>query len=149
MNAQMDYLIDTIHFGAYNDKICVIVGYSFIQGMDRSGVNCVYIDTENGRNICSKFYIWTPFIYNIYQYNNRLVYVNAEKDYSIISHDFISDKKTVIVKNHGYTEKSKLSERLLVGKEIFQHPKDYTLIGKWICYRDNHFFHLFLKYYLE
>lgn len=139
LNSMMDYLIDTIHFGAFNDIICIVVEYSFIEGNDRSGVTCVYIDTKNDRNVCSNFYIWTPFIYNIRQYNNRLVYVNAAKDYAIISHDFITDKKSVLVKNHGYTEKTKLSDRLLLGKGFYQHPEDYTLIGKWICYHDKQY----------
>jgi len=98
--------------------------------------NCVYIDTNNDRNTCNNFYIWSPFIYSIQQYNNHLVYVNASKDYAIVSHDFLTDKNKRIVKNHGYTEKVKLTERFFVGKGYFQHPEDYLLIGKWICYRD-------------
>ena len=66
------------------------------------------------------------------QYKGNLIYVNADKDFSLISHDFITDKKRVLIKKYGETEKVPFYLRWFLGKSGFQKSDKYMRLGKWI-----------------
>ena len=119
--------------GMYGKYYYCVIGNAVMLSPERYSFTCAYIDTETSILAeCHPFYIWNPRIYQIEQYNNILVYVNADKDYSLIAHDFLHDKKRVLKKKYGEDEKASFFEKFTFGKSNYQKPNGYMRLGKWI-----------------
>lgn len=125
-------LYDLHMFGMHDEYYYCIFSYSSEYSMDNLGFQCFRINVEKEDTTINKFYIWESRIYQMEQYKNKLLYVNADKDYSIVSHDFVTDKKMILIKKYGKNEKSTLVDRFTLGKEMFQRPGKYMRLGKWI-----------------
>lgn len=126
-------IYELISEGMYGKYYYCIFGYRGITSSERVGLDCFYINTDGDESgEVYNFYIWNARIYQIEQYEANLIYINADKGFSIISHDFIRNKKKVLLKKYGKTEKSTFSERLWLGKSEFQKPDKYMRLGKWI-----------------
>jgi len=110
-----------------------IFAYQGVTSKENVGFDCVYvsIDEEKIAEV-RKFYIWNARVYQIEQCGENLIYVNADKGFSLISHNFVSDKKKVLEKKFGRVEKSVWWERSLLGKSSFQKPDKYMRLGRWI-----------------
>lgn len=139
MKKVTEYWTNVFYFCATEKYVCVVMEYQFTTSMDRTGFDCVYVDITKDEGEAKPFYMWNSFIYQINSYKNNLVYINASKEYSIISHDFISDKKKTLVKKYGSDEKVSFSDKLWLGKANYQHPKEYIIMGKWLWYLEGVF----------
>ena len=98
-------------------------------------IDCFYINTENEQSEAHKFYIWQSRIYQIDHFDEYLIYVNADKNYSLTSHNFIKDEKKVLKKNYGKDEETEgFGEWLmkLAEKSSYQIPQKYMRVGKWL-----------------
>ena len=62
-----------------------------------------YIDLDNGNVYLQNF--WFDQFYQIEQYNQYLIYSNASKNFSIIKHDFLTNKKEILIKKYGKMKK--------------------------------------------
>lgn len=126
-------IYNLISEGMYGQYYYCIFEYYGITSAERVGFDCYYINTDSDRGVkANMFYIWNARVYQIEQYKSNLIYVNADKRFSLISHDFLSDKKKVLLKKYGETEKSTFSERVWLGKSEFQKPYKYMRLGKWL-----------------
>lgn len=129
-----DTIYDLIAEGIWDKYYyCIFASYIGIESTDPVSLNCFYIDRHSGE--IHNFYIWNVHIYQIEQHKANLIYINADKGFSLTSHNFISDKKKILVKKCGKTEKSTFSERLWLGKSEFQKTDKYMRLGKWIWTR--------------
>lgn len=119
--------------GMHDEYYYCIFSYKGIGSTENVGFDCYYVDTDsNALATVKRFYIWNSRVYQIEQFYNNLIYVNADKGYSLIAHDFLTDKKTVLKKKYGHDEKSSFTEKLLLGKSEFQNPYRYMRLGNWI-----------------
>ena len=126
-------IYEVISEGMYGQYYYCVFGYKSATSNDRVGFDCFYINTDDDeRAEAHRFYIWDTCIYQIEQYKGNLIYVNADKDFSLISHDFITDKKRVLIKKYGETEKVPFYLRWFLGKSGFQKSDKYMRLGKWI-----------------
>lgn len=124
--------------GMYNNYYYVIIEWTSINCSDRLGFNCFYFDISGDELAKEKnFYIWNSFIYQVEQYENFLIYVNASKQYSLVKHNFLTDKKKVLLKHYGETNKSSFSDRILLGKGVYQRANSYVRLGKWLWIMEN------------
>lgn len=119
-----------------NIFFCVF-GYQGVTDMERVGFDCFYFNMDSIDAEPHKFFLWNSRVFQIEQYKNYLIYVNADKGYSLIRHDFAEDKKTVLLKKFGETEKSSFTDRLLLGKSSFMNPSKYMRLGKWLWVKEN------------
>lgn len=89
-----------------------------------------YIDLDNGNVYLQNFRLGR--FYQIEQYNQYLIYNNASKKFSIIKHDFLTNKKEILLKN--YREIDTLSILVVVNaaQRLHPSPETYLRIGKWI-----------------
>ncbi|MCR4960777.1 MAG: hypothetical protein K6A74_04930 [Lachnospiraceae bacterium] len=123
--------------GMFGKNYFCIFGYSGVTSMEREGFDCVYINIESFNNDPHSFYIWNSRVYQIEQYGQYLVYVNADKHYSLVVHDMVKDSKKTLLKKFGMDEKpDSFMERMLLGKSEFQRPGKYMRLGKWIWARE-------------
>ena len=124
--------------GIYGNYYFAVFEYSSFESVDRLGFDCFYIRIDNNQTIASAhvFYIWDSYIYQMEQYKNFLIYNDATKGYTIISHDFITDKKKKILKGYGKDEKASFMEKLSCGKSMFQQPSTYVRLGNWLWIQD-------------
>lgn len=118
--------------GIYGKYYYCVFGYQGIDSMERQGFDCFFVNIENDMSKASSFYIWNSRVYQIEQYADSIVYVNADKDYSLISHNFINDKKKVIIKKYGNSDKASFSQKMFLGKSAFQNPEKYMRLGRWL-----------------
>lgn len=123
--------------GIYNNKYFCVFGYQGVTSMERVGFDCFYFNLDSSNAEPHSFYLWNARVFQIEQYKNYLIYVNADKRYSIVRHDFIEDKKKALFKNYGETEKSSFTERFLLGKSSFMKPSKYMRFGKWLWIQEN------------
>lgn len=130
---------EPFYFFATEKYIGVVMEYFLTSSIERNGFECVYVDITKEESEIYPFYIWSNCIYQINSYMTYLTYINASKKYSIVSHDFVNDKKKKLVSKYGSTEKASLQDKLFLGKEYFQHPNQYMIMGKWIWYREKEF----------
>lgn len=119
--------------GMFEKYYYCIFGYQGVYSKGRLGFECFYVDTEaKGKAKVHRFYLDGPRIYQIQQYGRKLIYVDADKGYSLVIHDFLKDKKHVLKKKYGETEKSHLLGKLFLDKSEFQNPYKYMQLDKWI-----------------
>ena len=124
--------------GMYENYYYCVFGYQSALSSERMGFECFCINIDGSKLAeAKKFYIWNSRVYQIEQYGQNLIYVNADKDFSLTSHNFLSDKKVVIKKKCGKTEKSSFSDRLILGKGEFLKPDKYMRLGKWLWIRQH------------
>lgn len=111
----------------------IAVHYSELNG-DMDGYDCCFVDVDQAEGMAEphNFFIWSNHIYQVENSGTRMIYLNADKSYSVISHDFLSDKKTVLERNYGKSEKITLYERLFCGKGMFQKPYAFMNLGRWV-----------------
>jgi hypothetical protein len=123
--------------GVYNGWFYCVFQYESCESMDPWGFDCFLVGIhENGAAEVRRFYIWERRVYQFEQYQGRLIYINADKDYSLISHNYLTDRKTILRKKCGETEKATVGDKLLMGKGFYQHPYPYMRLGKWIWIKD-------------
>lgn len=133
----IDAVYKIIAEGMHDNYYYCIFGYKSYISTEILGLRCYYINTSSEFiTEAKRFYISSPRISQISNYKNYLIYVNADKNYSIISHDFLKDNKRILLKNYGETEKSTLSERLDCGKSKFQHPRKFMRLGGWLWVKE-------------
>lgn len=123
--------------GIYDNKYFCIWGYQGYDSPERDGFDCFYFNMDNEAAEPHFFYIWNTRVFQIEQYKNYLIYVNADKKYSLVRHDFVEDKKKVLLRNFGQTEKSSFVQRMFYGKSSFMMPLKYMRLGKWLWVREN------------
>lgn len=122
--------------GISDNKYFCIFGYESARSSDRLGFDCFCLNIDESNVEPYKFYLWSTQIFQIEQYKNYLIYVNADKGYSLVIHDFVKNKKKVLLRNFGKTEKSSFSDRKFRGKSSFMHPSKYMRLGKWLWIND-------------
>lgn len=88
--------------GMNDNKYVCIFSYEDASTPGIIGFDCFWInvDGESEAKI-RKFFIWRRRIYQIEQYRGKIIYVDADKDYSLTTLDFETDKKHVILKGFG------------------------------------------------
>lgn len=123
--------------GIYGNKYFCVFGYQGFTSSERVGFDCFYFNIDNSIAKAHSFYLWNARVFQIEQCKNYLIYVNADKRYSLVRHDFAEDKKKTLLKNFGETEKSSFTERLLLGKSKFMKPSKYMRLGKWLWIKEN------------
>ncbi|MBD5508978.1 MAG: hypothetical protein HDR05_13295 [Lachnospiraceae bacterium] len=123
--------------GIYADKYFCVFGYQGVLSPERVGFDCFYFNIDSSNAEPHSFYLWNARVFQIEQYKNYLIYVNADKGYSLVRHDFAENKKKVLLKNFGETEKSSFTDRLFFGKSSFMKPSEYMRLGKWLWIREN------------
>lgn len=123
--------------GIFENKFFCIFGYKGITSMERVGFDCFYFDMDSTDAEPHSFYLWNSRVFQIEQYKNYLIYVNADKNYSLVRHEFAKDKKKVLIKNFGETEKASFTDRFYMGKSAFMNPSKYMRLGKWLWIREN------------
>ena len=119
--------------GIYKNYIYVI-----FSGISENDIRTFrYIDLNNGNVYLQIF--WLDRFYQIEQYNQYLIYNNASKNFSILKHDFLTNKKEVLLKNYGKIEKLGIMGNFfldaidqMLNPEMYQSPETYLRIGKWI-----------------
>lgn len=135
-----NYYPEVFFFRGDENYIGVIMAYDYLGSLssEKSLRNSVCIDVMQEDATPKPFYLWSSHIYQVNIYRNNLVYINADKAYSIVVHDMLTDKKRTLVKQYGHNQKSTLFDRLTFGKSSYQHPKEYAIIGKWLCYTEGY-----------
>ena len=123
--------------GICENKFFCVFGYQGITSSERVGFDCFYFNMDSTNAEPHNFYLWNSRVFQIEQYKNYIIYVNADKGYSLVRHDFAEDKKKVLLKNFGETEKSTFTDRLFLGKSSFMKPSKYMRLGKWLWVREN------------
>lgn len=120
--------------GMYEDYYFAIFEYSSCESVDRLGFDCFYIKLDANHTLAPahSFYIWDSYIYQIGQYKNFLIYNDATKGYTIMCHDFITDKKKKLLKGYGKNEKASFMDKMFIGKSLFQQPSTYVRLGNWL-----------------
>ena len=131
--------------GIFAKKYCCVFGYQGIGSTERSGYDCFYFnidgsDDEPHHLDLPSLTITNPHIFQIELYKNYLIYVNADKKYSIVRHDFIENKKDVLIRNYGKSEKSSVLDRLTMGSSHFMKPLKYMRLGKWLWIKEDGMF---------
>ena len=124
--------------GIYKNYIYVI-----FSGISENDIRTFrYIDLNNGNVYLQIF--WLDRFYQIEQYNQYLIYNNASKNFSILKHDFLTNKKEILLKNYGKIEKLDLMGNFFLNAvdqmlypEMYQFPEIYLRIGKWIWDKKN------------
>ncbi|MCH5193397.1 MAG: hypothetical protein J1F11_05495 [Oscillospiraceae bacterium] len=123
--------------GVFDHYYCVVFENSSIGSIERSGYHCFYVDLSgSGISHAHRFYIWNSHIYQIEQHRNNLIYVNADNGYKLVKHNFVSDKKSTIIRKYGMTEKSTFFDRFAMGKGEFQNPNKYMRLGNWLWIKE-------------
>ena len=153
----------TKHFAVHNDSTGIramyaiakegvagnvfycIFEYQDISSDSRRGFDCFCMDmSPNSMSEVKRFHIRTPRAYQIEQYNGKLIYINGDKDYSLIVHDIVRDKASVIARGCGTKQKSimlnrgivgAVMDRLMIDREVPPEPESYARVGKWIRIR--------------
>ena len=123
--------------GIHGDNYFCVFGYQSVFSFDKNGYDCFYFNIEDSNAKPKNFYIWNNNIFQMEHYKNYLIYVNADKSYSLTRHDFAHDKKTVLHKNYGESEKSTFWERFNFGKSLYMNPSKYMRLGNWVWIKDN------------
>lgn len=126
--------------GIYGDNYFCVFGYQSVFSFDKNGYDCFYFNIEDSNAKPKSFYIWNNNIFQMEHYKNYLIYVNADKSYSLTRHDFAHDKKTVLHTNYGESEKSTFWERFNFGKSLYMNPSKYMRLGNWVWIKDNNKF---------
>ena len=124
--------------GIYKNYIYVI-----FSGISENDIRTFrYIDLNNGNVYLQIF--WLDRFYQIEQYNQYLIYNNASKNFSILKHDFLTNKKEILLKNYGKIVKFDLMGNFFLNAvdqmlypEMYQFPEIYLRIGKWIWDKKN------------
>ena len=121
-------------------KIGIYKNYMYVifSGISENDIRTFrYIDLDNGNVYLQIF--WLDRFYQIEQYNQYLIYNNASKNFSILKHDFLTNKKEVLLKNYGKIEKLGIMGNFfldaidqMLNPEMYQSPETYLRIGKWI-----------------
>lgn len=121
-------------------KIGIYKNYMYVifSGISENDIRTFrYIDLDNGNVYLQIF--WLDRFYQIEQYNQYLIYNNASKNFSILKHDFLTNKKEVLLKNYGKIEKLGIMGNFfldaidqILNPEMYQSPETYLRIGKWI-----------------
>lgn len=123
--------------GVHNGWFYCVFQYDSRKSMDPRGFDGFRVRIHgNGATDVRKFYIAGKRIYQFEQYQGRLIYINADKDYSLISHDCLADSKRTLRKKCGETEKATAIDKWSMWKGFFQHPYPYMRLGKWIWIKD-------------
>ena len=95
-----------------------------------------YINIEelsgNSQSKNVMFCLMTQGISQIEQHQNYLIYVNADKKYSLTVHDFLTGKRNILRKNYGHTYSP---FKINIDIHSWQHPSKYMRLGKWIWIR--------------
>lgn len=121
--------------GIYRNTLYAIISWNSINNTTDSqdGFRCYKCDLNhlNDSKIYN-FYIWEKYIYDLHKYKEFLIYNNASKNYTLISHSIITDGKKTIAKKYGYNEKSSISDRFMFGKEEYQKPRKYYHLENWL-----------------
>ncbi len=123
--------------GIYGNKYFCVFGYQSVTSPERIGFDCFYFNIDSSNAEPHSFYLWNARVFQIEQYKNYLIYVNADKRYSLVRHDFAENKKKVLLKNFGETEKSSFTDRLFLGKSSFMKPSKYMRLGEWLWIKEN------------
>ena len=126
-------------------KIGIYKNYMYVifSGISENDIRTFrYIDLDNGNVYLQIF--WLDRFYQIEQYNQYLIYNNASKNFSILKHDFLTNKKEILLKNYGKIEKLDLMGNFFLNAvdqmlypEMYQFPEIYLRIGKWIWDKKN------------
>lgn len=121
-------------------KIGIYKNYMYVifSGISENDIRTFrYIDLDNGNVYLQIF--WLDRFYQIEQYNQYLIYNNASKNFSILKHDFLTNKKEILLKNYGKIEKLDIMGNFflnavdqMLNPEMYQSPETYLRIGKWI-----------------
>ncbi|MCD7805833.1 MAG: hypothetical protein LUH19_00655 [Lachnospiraceae bacterium] len=123
--------------GIFSHYYYVIYGYQSVTSTDRVGFKCSYFDiNESGSAKEHNFFIWHSLVYQIEQYKDSLIYVDAGKGFALVRHTILDDKKKVLVKKYGTTEKASLSDKFYLGKGMFQKPERYMSLGCWLWIKE-------------
>lgn len=127
-------LYNVVLEGMYEQYYYVIFEYNSVFNVDsRFGFDCFYFDvTDTGNAEEHRFYIWNTYVDQIEQYGKYLTYVNASKGYKLVKHNFINDKKEMLLKDCGTTEKADRVQRSAYGKGAYMHSNPYMRVGNWI-----------------
>ena len=112
--------------------------YVIVSGITENDIRTFrYIDLDTG-NVYLKVF-WLDHFYQIEQYNQYLIYNNASKNYSVLKHDFLTDKKEILLRDYGETEKVDFMGNFflnafeqMLNSEMYEYPETYSRIGKWI-----------------
>lgn len=122
-----------IHEGMYENYYCCVFQYFEGTTLQRTKVECYYINVDyDGSAEMRNFYMRSMRGCQISQNKSNLIYVLADKSCSLISHDFLSDKKKVLLEKYGEVKKPTISQRFSQGKSTFRKPYDYMCLSKWI-----------------
>ena len=121
-------------------KIGIYKNYMYVifSGISENDIRTFrYIDLDNGNVYLQIF--WLDRFYQIEQYNQYLIYNNASKNFSILKHDFLTNKKEILLKNYGKIEKLDIMDNFflnavdqMLNPEMYQSPETYLRIDKWI-----------------
>lgn len=121
-------------------KIGIYKNYMYVifSGITENDIRTFrYIDLDTG-NVYLKVF-WLDHFYQIEQYNQYLIYNNASKNYSVLKHDFLTDKKEILLRDYGETEKVDFMGNFflnafeqMLNSEMYEYPETYSRIGKWI-----------------
>lgn len=121
-------------------KIGIYKNYMYVifSGITENDIRTFrYIDLDTG-NVYLKVF-WLDHFYQIEQYNQYLIYNNASKNYSVLKHDFLTDKKEILLRDYGETEKVDFMDNFflnafeqMLNSEMYEYPETYSRIGKWI-----------------
>lgn len=131
------YSYNLISQGIYKDNFYCVFSYTEITSFHNWGFKCFHININlDDITEAEEFYIWHSCVYQFEQYENNLVYVNADKSYSLTAHNFINNKKNVLRKNYGQTKTSTFSDRHLLHVSSFQRPNRYMRLGKWLWIKE-------------
>lgn len=156
--------VDIIEIGSYDKYIYVIMRLAK-SGELRSDVGefiCTYMDvsqekekchtvkiTKMAKEVLKNIQVSQKYVHQLSSYRNHLVYI--DKDYSIISWDYLENKKKRLVSKYGKDSKIGLSDISMEmravrmgGLDVYDRyrnksPKEYIMMGTWIGYDMNGF----------
>ena len=128
--------------GIFGNKYFSVFSYQGIESPETVGYDCSFFNIDESDCEPHSFYLpnWrtiTPHVFQLEHHKNYLIYVDADKDYSIFVHDFVKDKRKALIQNYGKSEKSSLLDRLTMGSSYFMKPLKYMRLGKWLWVKED------------